>query len=112
MSKDLQEIIKALKSHETDLKKAFIWYKEQEEKDFKTNITYYGLDGIITQNDLSTSTWNLGPYSGSVSINMSILMDSWGEENRLRMMFPLAEWIRLEGSGKSSLARQIIKRLL
>ncbi len=101
MSKDLRDIIKALKSHQTDLKKAFIWYKEREETDFGTNVVYNGTEGLITQNDLSSNTWNMGPHSGVVSTDMTVLMDSWGNENRLRMMYPLAEWIRLDNLTRS-----------
>lgn len=96
MSKDLKDIIDALKNEEDDLKKAFNWFKEKEETDFKTNITYNGLEGIITQNDLTSTSWNIGANSGSIESNMSILIDSWGDESRFRMMYPIAEWVRLD----------------
>ena len=96
MSRDLREIIKELKSQVNDPKQEFLYFKEKEENDPKTNIIYNGLEGFITQQDLLSSTWDMGPFGKSVATNTCLLMDPWGEENRLRMMFPLAEWVRLD----------------
>ncbi|MBN1552635.1 hypothetical protein JW979_14265 [bacterium] len=93
---DLKSIIKELKKQQDDIRTACMHYIEQEKEVVGTNITYHGLDGILTQNDLPANSWVIGASWGSIAVNMSVLMDPWGEENRMRMMFPMAEWVRLD----------------